>query len=183
MDFKKNYFLRNMVDNEKSLSEYLTEADFNYVLFDKGEVAVWGDRTPVIFADEMAIINELNEDEFDADGNFAPHIKVETEQDFIYNHCLSALADWFKEKAKKIGENDGICHIIWLDETFNNFLPNCTTSDVLGIYNSNEDNGLSFLVSDKNDGCQLFFDISDFHIDELIKFVKYVENEEKNLEN
>ena len=184
MDFKKNYFLRNMIDLEKTLGEYLTEADFNYVLFDKGEVVVWGDRTPIIFADEMAIINELTDEEINAidkNGNFPPHLKVMTEQDFIYEYCLSALADWFKDKAKEIGEDDGICHIIWLDETFNGYLKSeSVTTDVLGIYNSNEDDGLSFLVSDKNDSCQLFFDISDFHINELIDFVKYVE---KHLEN
>ena len=180
-EFNKNYFLLNKVDLDKSLSQYLTDADENYVLFDRGIVTVWGDRNPVIFGDEMAVINELQEDEFDKDGNLAPYLKVETEQDFIYRHCLSALEDWFKERAKEIGEDDGICHIIWLDETFNDFLPNCTTPDVLGIYNNNEGNGLSFLVSDKDDGCQVFWSIDDFNMNELIKFVRYIEGEKEKL--
>lgn len=184
IDFKKNYFLRNMIDLEKTLAEYLTDADNNYVIIDNGDVIVWvGDKSPVVFGDEMGVLNELGEiGGLDDKGELLPNIKVMTEQEFIYKYCLSALEDWFKDKAKKIGEDDGICHIIWLDDRFVNFVSNDNVSDVLGIYNSNEENGLTFLVSDSNDSLQVWYTIDDFHINEIIDFVGYVEHEEKKFE-
>ncbi len=181
MDFKKNYFLRNMIDLEKTLGEYLADADENYVILENGEPLIWvGDRTPVIFGDEMGVLNELGEIKgLDDNGDLLPNFKVMTEQDFIYEHCLSALADWFKDKAKEIGENDGVCNIIWLDKTFNNFIPAGKASDVLGIYNSLESDGLSFLMSDSEDSLQTFFTLDDFYMNEIIEFVKFVEKEEK----
>ena len=123
IDFKKNYFLRNMIDLGKTLGEYLTDADENYVILEKGEPLIWGDRTPVIFGDEMGVLNELGEiGGLDDNGDLLPNFKVMIEQEFIYKYCLSALEDWFKDKAKKIGEDYGVCHIIWLDDRFVNFV-------------------------------------------------------------
>lgn len=181
--FKQNYFLRNMIDLEKSLAEYLTDADENYVILEKGNPLVWGDRSPVVFGGEMDVLNELGEiDGLDDKGELKPYFKVMTEQDFIYEHCLSALEDWFKDKAKEIGENDGVCNVIWLDDRFVNFVSNSKVSDVLGIYNSLESDGLSFLVSDSEDSLQVWYTLDDFHINEIIDFVRFVEHEEKKVE-
>lgn len=178
MKIKKNYFLRNCVDLAKSLSDYLTDADNNYVILNLGEPLVWGDKSPVIFADEMALLNELEEiGGLDDKGELKPDFKVMTEQDFIYRYCLDGIADWFKAKAKEIGENDGVCNVIWLDDRFVNFVSCGKVSDVLGIYNSLDSDGLSFLVSDSEDSLQTWFTLDDFYINEIIDFVKYVEHE------
>lgn len=179
MKIKKNYFLRNCVDLAKSLSDYLTDADNNYVILNLGEPLVWGDKSPVIFGDEMALLNELGEiGGLSDDGErLCPEYEVLTEQDFIYRYCLDGLAEWFKAKAKEIGENDGVCNVIWLDKTFNNFVPAGKVCDVLGIYNSLDSDGLSFLVSDSEDSLQVWFTLDDFYMNEIIDFVKYVEKE------
>lgn len=182
MDFKKNYFLRNMIDLGKTLGEYLTDADENYVVLEKGEPLVWGDRSPVIFGDEMGVLNELGEiGGLDDNGDLLPNFKVMIEQEFIYNYCLSALEDWFKAKAKVIGENDGVCNVIWLDDSFCGFISKNNVTDVLGIYNSIENNGLSFLVADSKDELQIWFTLDDFYINEIIELIKFVEREEKKI--
>ena len=63
MEFKHNYFLRNMVDLDiKSLAEYLKHSDVNYVIMVNDEPIVFaGDKTPAVFGGEIDVQNELAE--------------------------------------------------------------------------------------------------------------------------
>lgn len=57
----------------------------------------------------------------------------------------------------RYGENDGVCLITWLPDSFNGVVKNMgKATDILGAYYSIEDGGLSFSVQDKDDTYTLF---------------------------
>jgi len=57
----------------------------------------------------------------------------------------------------RYGENDGVCLITWLPDNFKGVVKNMgKATDILGVYYSAEDGGLSFSVQDKDDTYTLF---------------------------
>ena len=52
----------------------------------------------------------------------------------------------------RYGENDGVCLITWLPDNFNGVVKNMgKATDILGVYYSAVDGGLSFSVQDADD--------------------------------
>ena len=57
----------------------------------------------------------------------------------------------------RYGENDGVCLITWLPDSFYGVVKNMgLATDVLGVYYSAVDGGLSFSVQDSDDTYTLF---------------------------
>lgn len=91
-----------------TFGEYLSGADQNYVILYNGEPIIWGgDKSPVIYADEMSVVNELHEQEAYADeenGILKDGWKVLTEFDFMVMYCKDAIG-------KEIGQDvTGLSH-------------------------------------------------------------------------
>lgn len=180
MDFKKNYFLRNMVDLEiNSLSEYLEGADYNYVIFEKNVPIIWGsDKTPVIYGGETDVYAELDalcalkEDGVSLKEDF----KVMTEQDFIETFCLDAVAEYLYKKVMNVKYFDGVNYMLHFDNSFNGIVNINGMTDILNIYCDETNKNVNFLISDENDVKQDFCYLGDFPFDVIIKIVKYVEH-------
>ena len=168
--FRKNYFLLNMIDLDKSLYQYLKDADYNYVIIYKNNIDVWeGDRSPVIYSDEIEILNEIGEDE---DRN---NYVVMTEQDFILSYCYSELEKYLVDKIKEINYFDGVCYVVFLDG-FNNTININDMTDILSVHYGGEANGITFVISNDNDTKQSFATLNEFPIDVIINVIEYIEN-------
>lgn len=98
MEFKKNYFLANAIDNDKSIPQYVNDADENYVVLWDDEPLVWGDGSPVIFGSEVDYLNELENCEGylgkDENDEFINNIVILTEQDFLLKYCTEELCEY-----------------------------------------------------------------------------------------
>ena len=61
MKLRTDYFKINCVDMEKSLAEYIKEADENYVILYDGIPDMWaGNGMPVIYGDYTELMYELS---------------------------------------------------------------------------------------------------------------------------
>lgn len=170
MLFKHNYFLRNSVDLEKSVKDYILDSDVNYVILEDNIPLMWGDKTPVIYGDEASVMNELVElDAVDENGNMKGDWKVMTELDFILTFCLDVVTKLIKEKVIDKGEFDGICHITYLD--LNDTINIDGMTDILNASVNKEDGHLVFLISDKDDTKQTFETLSSFNEETILKII------------
>ena len=185
MEIKKNYFLRNMVDLEKSFAEYLSSADFNYVILEKNIPLVWAsDKTPVIYGGEIDVLNELVEIGAFEDENMSilkPDFKVMTELDFIVTFCLDAVADYIAKKIITYGEFDGTNFVLNTDDSFNGIIDYHGMTDILGIYVSNDSKSeLTFFVSNDKDTNRDFLWLNYLPNEVIVKIVQFVEKTYNN---
>ncbi len=178
MEFKHNYFLRNMVDLDiKSLAEYLKHSDVNYVIMVNDEPIVFaGDKTPAVFGGEIDVQNELAECEL-VNENFElkEGVKVLTESDFIKQFCMDAIEDWIIKKIIELNNYDGVCYIEYLDNSFNGVIDINGMTDILNLC-VGVDRMLSLLASDENDDKQDFIYITDLPFDIVVKIINKLEN-------
>ena len=89
------------------------------------------------------------------------------------------LIFWVKQK----GEDDGVCHILSFDKSFNNACNIISgkdrLTDILSLYVSKNLEGgdsLSVLVSTPDDTMSLFVDITDFNCDVIDRIYDYAQN-------
>jgi DNA-dependent RNA polymerase auxiliary subunit epsilon len=92
------------------------------------------------------------------------------------------LIHWVKEK----GEYDGVCHVLWLDNTFygacNIAAYKTSLTDILALYAGEDMTGadsLSVLAASEDDTAQLFVDITDFNADVIDRIYDFVINYKK----
>lgn len=184
-EFKKDYFVRNLIDVDNSFAKYLADADFNYVIIYKGAVDVWvnvwGDYIPVIYGDESAVMNEIVDD----NGNIQDGFEVMTEQDFLIYFCLDAIVDYINKKVLNINYFDGVNYILHFDNSFNGIIDINGMTDILNVSTDVVSKNISFLISNEDDTKQEFCYLSElmenvgFSADFLIKIIDYVEVNEK----
>lgn len=180
MKIKKNYFLRNMVDLDiHSLAEYLSNADFNYVILEKNIPLVWAsDNSPVVYGGEMDVINELMELDAFADVEkciLKPEFKVITEQEFIETFCLDEIINYINKQTLCNGEFDGVNMIVYTDNTFNKIIEIDGYTDIIGIFANMNGKETTALITCENDTKQSFVNIGELPFEVIIKIVELVE--------
>lgn len=175
-NFKKDYFVRNLIDTEKSFAKYLADADFNYVIIYKGAVDVWSsDKTPVIYGDETGVLEEV----CDEMGNIKDGFEVMTEQDFLINFCYSEIEKYLAKKIKNINYFDGVCYVVFFDSTFNGVVNLNGMTDILSVHYDGEIDGVTFVISNDDDTKQSFASLNEFPIDVIINIVDFIEKNDK----
>lgn len=177
-NFKKNYFIINMIDLEKSFKEYLEDAEFNYVIIYRNVVDVWGGtKNPVIYGD----VKEVYEEVWDVHSDrIKRNYQVMTEQEFLLEFCMDAIKAYLYNKIRNITYFDGVNYILHFDNTFNNVINiDGIMIDILNVCIDEYKKELSFLISDENDDKQCFCGIEDFPSDVIIKIINYIEKENK----
>ena len=151
---RQNYFLRNCVDLEMSVKDYLKNAENNYIVFEDDDPLVWGDRTPVVYGsmdDAKASLNEM-------DG--LGEIRFMTEKEFIFTYCFNAIEILLSVNVLDRGEQDGVCTIMFLNN-LNGVIYIDGMTDILNVAIGNEDGIMSFLISDMTDENQTFVSLKD----------------------
>ena len=180
--FKEDYFIRNLVDLEKTFAQYLADADYNYVIIYKGAIDTWaGDECrPVIYGDEQEVINETYEN-----GKMKDEFEVMTEQEFLINFCLDGIVEYLFKKVMNINYFDGVNYILHFDNSFNGIIDIDGMTDILNICTDEVRKNVSFLISNEDDTKQDFCYLGELMehtenpIDFLIKIVDYVEKNGK----
>lgn len=179
MEFTKINFVEEASRELKiSVGEYLKTADFNYVIFYKGKVNTWQDGSPVIYGDEMGVIDEIQQSNgLDENGNLTADWSVMTEWDFICKYCLDWLITYLANYIRNDNDNeyDGVCWIHWLDKGFWGAIniDDGKYTDILGAY-VGEDGALSFLITNNSDCVQTFVGLSEFNNDVIYKIAMNV---------
>lgn len=171
MEFKTNYVEGAAKELEMSVGEYLKNTDFNYVIFYKGKVDTFSDGNPVIYGDEMEVLNEIGQSNgFDENGKMKPEFLVMTEWDFICTYCKDWLVTYLANYIPNDDNNeyDGCCWIHWLDG-FDNIidLNDGMYTDILGAY-VGSDGALSFSVCDKDTKNITFVGLWEFEDDSVV---------------
>ena len=149
---KKKYVESAAKELGMSVGEYLSHADFNYVIFYKGDVDVWRDGSPIIYGGEIDVLNEIGQSNgLDENGNITKDFEVMTEWDFICKYCLDWLITYLADTIANNDDNefDGSCWIHWFDTGFWGCinLDEGKYTDILGAY-VGEDGALSFSICD-----------------------------------
>ena len=171
MNFKKDYFIRHLIDLGMSFGEYVNKADFNYVIFDKGQVMVWGDKSPVIFCDEMAVLNELGENGgLDDDGHLLPDIEVMTEQDFLFTYCYDALVSYIIDLVIRKGKHDEYFYA-WFVRGLEGEIIFGNYTKVEGVFIDKKSRKMNILITDDSGNEQKFVDFSELGMDLQIKMI------------
>ena len=78
---------------------------------------------------------------------------------------------------KANGEDDGVCIVFWLDESFNGVISIDGYTDILGIYNTQYLDGgdaLSFYIASSDDSKETFVDFYEFPKDVQEKIIKHL---------
>ena len=182
MEFKHNYFLRNMVDLDiKSLAEYLKHSDVNYVIMVNDEPIVFaGDKTPAVFGGEIDVQNELAECEL-VNENFElkEGVKVLTESDFIKQFCIDAIEEAIIDLVKKKGDFDNNYYLFY----FSNAL--CGSIDIRGMKDvvtafarGNQIKGkeLEILIANDDDTKQEYVSVNELGMETIIKMIAEIES-------
>ena len=176
MEFTKINFVEEASRELKiSVGEYLKTADFNYVIFYKGKVNTWQDGSPVIYGDEMGVIDEIQQSNgLDENGNLTADWSVMAEWDFICKYCLDWLITYLANYIRNDNDNeyDGVCWIHWLNG-FNNSINIDSYTDILSAY-VGEDGTLSFLITNNSDCVQSFVGLGEFSNDVIYKIAMNV---------
>lgn len=154
IEIKQNYFLRNCVDLEVSVKDYLKNADSNFIVFENDEPLVWGDRTPVVYGsmdEAMASVNELKN---------VGKVEYMTEKEFIFTYCFNAIEILLSVNVLDRGEDDGVCTIVFLNN-LNGVIYIDGMTDILNVAIGKEDGAMTFLISDMTDENQTFVSLDD----------------------
>lgn len=187
MEFKKDYFLDNIKElGINSLSEYLKNSPYNYVILENNVPLVFAsDNAPVIYGgieDVNEQLNELagykNDAVKDSFRILKDNFRILTERNFIISFCLDAVADYIAKKVITYGRFDGTNYVLNTDDSFNGIINIDGMTDILGIYASNNsDSELSILISSRDDKEREFITLSELNFDNIIKIVKLVESD------
>ena len=159
---RKKYFLRNAVDCEKSIFDYIQDSIFNYVILDNNYPLTWGDGSPVIYGSLEDAKAESQEGDV-----------IITEWEFLVKFYMNDIEEILINTIKENGEFDGNCYVHWLGEDFYGVINLDGYTDILGAF-VGTDNMLSFLVSDENDNKQGFVDILQFDNDVIYKIINNI---------
>lgn len=180
MEFKKNYFLDNIKElGINSLSEYLKNSPYNYVILENNVPLVFAsDNAPVIYGGIEDVNEQLNELAGYKNDAVKDNFRILTERNFIISFCLDAVADYIAKKVIIHGKFDGTNYVLNTDDSFNGIINIDGMTDILGIYASNNSNSeLSILISSRDDKKREFITLSELSFDNIIKIVKLVESD------
>ena len=158
--FKKDYFIERAEMFNISVMEYLTDAEFNYVIIQKyGSPLVFQDNTPVVYGGEE-----------DAETDMIESDNAITELEFLVRYCRDEVEKAIADFIIKEGYNDEVSWIHSFDKSFDNVIDYdmFPYTDILSAYVGMEDKHLSFLCSSNNDKFQTWLFLTDF--DEWVWF-------------
>lgn len=173
IEFKHNYFLINMIDLDKSLSQYLKDSVYNYVIIENNNPLIFaGDKMPIIFGGIEDVEHELLE--ADLIGN--PNVNVINERDFIKDYCFDAINDWVKSKTLEYGEYDGNYHILWFTPNLYNKIKIDDYTDILAAYVNPKEEYAHILVADEYDKKQTWIDLDEFNTETIINIIAEMEH-------
>lgn len=175
MNIKTNYFLRNMIDlNIDSLSKYLEDADFNYVIVENLDCPiVWvSDRSPVVFGDEAGVMQELYELGLIDNEN----VRVYTEAEFIADFCMDAIAKEIAKLIKEKGFYDGVNFIYQpFSINMNNVIDIDGMTDIICLYSINGKD-VVMMGSNDDDTIQDYIFLNEIPFEVVIRIINELEN-------
>lgn len=177
MKLRTDYFKINCVDMEKSLAEYIKEADENYVILYDGIPDMWaGNGMPVIYGDYTELMYELsNSNAFEkTNGELKDGYKVMTEQDFLFEFCRKEIEDAIAQMCKifgdKMSDNQYVFSI--MSDKFNGCIDKGGVTDVLNITYDDNNKELTAFISTPNDDLQYYVFLDELPNNVLIMIIE-----------